>query len=644
MATTTPSTTATELTERNRARLEQARGQLRRIEDAGPSGGKAAVLGALNDLGLELATAGAECGLFSEVHPDAETRAAAEEIVREVSKFATELGQHRGLYDALGALDDAGLDDLERRLVFLQRRDMKRSGVELGDAERERVRELRQELVAITQAFARNIRDDVRGVDVDPADLEGLPPDYVAAHPAGEGGKVRITTDYPDYIPFMSYAKSGEARKALMRAQNLRATPVNLEVLDRMLERRHELAGILGYRTYADYATEDKMIETSQAARDFIERAFDATREAGAAETKRLLALKKRQGLPGDELYDYEVGYLTEQVKASELAFDARAVRPYFEYRRVKDAILELNSELFGMTFSKVDVELWHPSVETYDVAVDGKHAGRISLDMFPRDGKFKHAACFGYRPGVGGKQLPHYVLVCNFPDPDAQSGPALMDHREVVTFFHEFGHLVHSIVRGGVPWVRLGQVAEWDFVEAPSQFLEEWIYDYGVLRRFAKHVETGEPITEELVKRLRDARDFGRGVFVQRQLFLSAVALEYHDRDPKEIDTTKLVFELADRYSPSKVDPESRFQASFGHLEGYTAMYLTYMESKVIAVDMLTAFTKGLMDKALARRYRDLVLAPGGTKPAAALVKDFLGRPFSFDAFRDWLAPKPGE
>jgi thimet oligopeptidase len=644
MATSTTQNASVEVSERNRARIERARAHLRRIEQAGPTGDKEAVLGALNDLALELATAGAECGLLSEVHPDADTRSSAEEIVREVSKFATELGQHRGLYDALGALDEASLDDLERRLVFLQRRDMKRSGVELPDAERERVRELREELVAITQAFARNIRDDVRAVELDPSELDGLPADYIAAHAAAEDGKVRITTDYPDYIPFMSYARSGEARKALMRAQNLRATPVNLEVLDRMLARRHELAGVLGYRTYADYATEDKMIETSQAARDFIERAFDATREAGAAETKRLLALKKRQGLPGDELYDYELGYLTEQVKASELAFDARAVRPYFEYRRVKEAILELNAELFGMTFTQVQADLWHPTVETYDVAVDGKHAGRISLDMFPRDGKFKHAACFGYRPGVGGKQLPHYVLVCNFPDPDTQSGPALMDHREVVTFFHEFGHLVHSIVRGGVPWVRLGQVAEWDFVEAPSQFLEEWIYDYGVLRRFAKHVETGEPITEELVRRLRDARDFGRGVFVQRQLFLSAVALEYHDRDPKDLDTTKLVFELAEKYSPSKVDPESRFQASFGHLEGYTAMYLTYMESKVIAVDLLNAFPNGLMDVAQARRYRDVILAPGGTKPAAVLVKEFLGRPFSFNAFRDWLAPKATE
>ena len=641
MTTVTPGAPA-ELAARNRDRIARAATLLGRIATEG--GDTSAVLPTLNDIGVELATAGAECSLLSEVHPDALIRAAAEEIVREIAAFSTELQQHRGLYDALGALDEASLDELECRLVFLQRRDMRRAGVELAVSEQQRVRELRQELVAITQAFARNIRDDTRSVEIDPADLAGLPEDYVKAHPAGEGGKVRITTDYPDYIPFLSYAKSGEARQALMRASHTRAVPVNLEILDRMLARRHELARILGYRTYAEYATEDKMIENAASAHAFIERAYAASTEASGAEVKRLLAQKVRDGLPGEtELYAHELTYLTERVKDEDLAFDARAVRPYFEYGRVKEAILELSSELFGLAFTKVDDPLWHPAVETYDVTVGGVRAGRISLDMFPREGKFNHAACFSYRPGVGGKQLPHYVLVCNFPDPSAQTGPALMEHGEVVTFFHEFGHLVHSIVRGTVPWVRLNQV-EWDFVEAPSQFLEEWIFDYDVLRRFAKHVETGEPISEVLVERLRAARDFGRGVFVQRQLFLSAISLEYHDRDPQGLDTTALLFELAARYSPSTVDPESRFQASFGHLEGYTALYYTYIYSKVFALDLRSAFTNGLMDLVQAKRYRDLVLAPGGTKPAAMLVKDFLGRPFSFDAFRDWLAPRPVE
>lgn len=640
--TTEPAVSAAdEVRARNRARLDQTRALLAGLCETRAPYTRQRVLVPLNDIGTELSNVGAESSLLTEVHPEEPVRTAAEELEQEVSRLVTELQQDPAIYDALGGLDEGALDALERRLVFLARRDMRRAGVELAPAEKDRVRALREELVLIGQEFSRNIRDDVRHIDISPADLAGLPEDYVRAHPPGADGKVRITTDYPDYIPFMAYARSPQARAALMLAQNTRAAPKNLAVLDRMLRKRHELAQILGYPTWADYVTEDKMVEKAENVRDFIAQAFAATVDAGRTERVRLLARKRRDGLAGEEIVDSEMTYLTERVKAEELAFDSRSVRPYFEYGAVSKAILELNSELFGLTFRRVEQPLWHPSVETYEVDIDGKMAGHISLDMHPREGKYKHAACFTLRPGVAGKQLPHYVLVCNFPDPRTISGPALMNHSEVVTYFHEFGHLVHSIVRGGIPWIRLNQVAEWDFVEAPSQFLEEWIFDYEVLRRFARHVETGEAITPELVQRLREARDFGRGTFVQRQLFLSAVSLGYHDRDPKDVNTTEMVFELAERYSPARINPESRFQANFGHLEGYSAIYMTYMWSLVIAKDLHSAFTNGLMDVAQARRYRDLVLAPGGTKPAADLVKDFLGRPFSFESFGAWLRPR---
>jgi thimet oligopeptidase len=218
---------------------------------------------------------------------------------------------------------------------------------------------------------------------------------------------------------------------------------------------------------------------------------------------------------------------------------------------------------------------------------------------------------------------------------------PALMNHSEVVTFFHEFGHLMHVIMEGRVRWVRLTRVNEWDFIEAPSTFLEEWIYDYNVLRRFAKHIETGAPISEQLVQRLRGARDFGRAVNTQRQLWLAAISLYLHDRDPRGLDTTRTVFELAEKYSPTLQLEDTHMEASFGHLEGYTALYLTYENSRACARDMLTLFTSGLMDPRQTRRYRDLILAPGGTKPARELLRDFLGRDFSFEAYRQWLAPK---
>ncbi len=639
--TETSVSAASEVTSRNRARLDAARAHLGRIERATAPFTETSVLQPLNELAVELSNVGSECGLLSEVHPEEDSRKAAEEMVREASRFQTELLQHRALYAALGSIDEAALDEQGRRVVMLVRRDMRRAGMELDDAGRLRVRELREELVTIGQEFSRNIRDDVRGIEIESADeLAGMPADYVAAHPPRDDGAVRITTDYPDYIPFMSYARSGAARRRLAVEYQTRATPRNLAVLDEMLAKRHELARLLGYPTWADYATEVLMMETADDARSFIARAYAATVDGARADRELLLAEKRRDDPSAATLGDWEATYYTERVKSEQLGFDARTVRPYFEYRAVRQAILDLVRELFGIEFRAVDATLWHPSVETFDVTVDGEPAGRISLDMHPRDGKFKHAACFSLRRGVAGKQEPHPVLVCNFPDP-ATTAPALMEHREVVTFFHEFGHLIHGIVTRKIPWARLAGVTEWDFVEAPSQFLEEWIYDFAVLRRFAKHVDTGEPISEELVRRLRAARDFGRGQFVQRQLYFSALALAYHDRDPKDVDTTRMLFELATRYSPTEIIPESRFQASFGHLEGYTSNYFTYMNSLVVAKDFTTQFRDGFIDPANARRYRDVVLAQGGTKHARQLIAEFLGRPFSFEAFREWLAPK---
>lgn len=640
MAVTTGSAAA-DLIERNRARLATATTILNKIHATAAPYTEANVLRPYNDLSAALAEAGAETGLLSEVHPDEAVRSAADGIVRELSELRTRIGQDRALYEALRAVDTGALDPLARRVVELALRDMRRSGTLLDDATKGRVRSVRAELVEIEQEFSRNIRDDVREVVLAPEQLAGLPGDYVAGHSADGDGKVHITTNYPDLIPFLTYASDAGARKALTVANNTRAVPRNVEVLGAMLRKREELAGLLGYANWAEYVTEDKMSGSAGAVRDFVERARNASAESAAAEYDDLLAAKRRDDPAATFLGTWDTAYYTERVKAERYHFDGRELRPYFEYRAVRQAILDLASELFGLTFTPVDATLWHPSVETFDVTVDGVGMGRISLDMFPRDGKFQHAACFTFVPGIGGKCKQHSVLVCNFPDPEAQQGPALMQHSEVVTFFHEFGHLVHNIVRSDIPWVRLGGVAEWDFVEAPSQFLEEWIFDYGVLRRFAKHVETGEVIPEALVTRLRDARDFGRATGVQRQLMLAALALRLHDRPADGLDSTALVFETAREFSPIVMPEGTAFQAAFGHLEGYTALYYTYMWSLVIAKDLRSAFSDELMDSARAKRYRDLVLAPGGTKPAAALLEDFLGRPYGFEAFRAWLAPR---
>jgi thimet oligopeptidase len=264
---------------------------------------------------------------------------------------------------------------------------------------------------------------------------------------------------------------------------------------------------------------------------------------------------------------------------------------------------------------------------------------GRIYLDMHPREGKYKHAAQFPLKDGVRGAQLPEGVLVCNFPDPKS-GGDALMEHDDVVTMFHEFGHLMHHVLGGHQKWITQSGVAtEWDFVEAPSQMFEEWAWRHDTLARFARHAKTGEVIPEALVEKMRRADKFGLGTATVQQIFYAAISLSFHRADPEGLDQLAEVQRLQKQYTPFKYVSGTRFHASFGHLVGYSAMYYTYQWSLVIAKDLLTPFEKkGLMAKDVTLAYRDKVLAPGGSRDAAELVRNFLGRDYDFAAYERYL------
>ena len=570
------------------------------------------------------------------VHPEAAVRDEAEAIERQVVAFSTDLSLDRELFEAFRAVDPAPLDARARRLVERTLRDFRRAGVDRDEPTRKRLKELSDLQVELSQTHSRHIRDDVRSVKLDPAELDGLPADYRAAHPPGPDGKVTITTDYPDYMPFREYARSGRARRALFHEYMNRAWPQNDAVFKRLLELRREQATLLGYANWADYVTEDKMILSAAKVREFLERVAELARPSAQRDVAELLA-RKRKDEPGAEAIDQSEGsFYEETVKRERFGFDSQEVRPYFPFRRVLDGLLSVTSRIFDVTWEPVVApERWHESVLVYDVRGGGARMGRIYLDMHPREGKYKHAAQFTVRNGVAGRQLPEGALVCNFPE-------TLLGHDEVVTMFHEFGHLVHHVIGGQQRWVAQSGVAtEWDFVEAPSQMLEEWAWDYDTLATFARHVDTGEPIPRALVERMRAADDFCKGAQAMHQLFYAAMSLHYHlADDPAALDLDGVMVDLQRRYSPYAFVAGSHMHASFGHLVGYSAMYYTYMWSLVIAKDLFSAFeAKGLYDRETCLRYRDKVLAAGGSKDAADLVKDFLGRPFEFGAYVKWLA-----
>jgi thimet oligopeptidase len=586
-----------------------------------------------------LADTSGRAAIASNSHPDEAMRTAAQDCEQEVARAITELSLDRGIYDVLASLDLSQQDEATRHYVTRMLRDFRRAGVDRDEATRTRVKALNEELVKTGQEFARNIREDVRSVELDPKELAGLPDDYVRAHPPGPNGKVRITTDTPDYTPFVTYAKSGKAREALWRVYRQRGHPKNLDTLSRLLSQRHELATLLGYPNWAAYITEDKMIQSDKAAADFIEKITSASAARVRSDYDTLLARKRKDEPKATAVHPWDQLYLEDRVKAEQYRFDSQAVRPYFEYTRVKQGVLDITSRMFGITYKKVaEAPVWHPDIEAYEVYEGDKLLGRFFLDMHPRANKYKHAAQWDLANGKAGKTLPEGVLMCNFPKPGAE--PALMQHSDVETFFHEFGHLLHHILGGHTRWAGLSGVrTEHDFVEAPSQMLEEWAWAPESLQRFARHHQSQEPLSPETIARMKSADEFGKGLWVRQQMFYAATSLQFYNRDPKGLDTTAKLRELQERYTPFKYAQDTYFHLSFGHLDGYSAVYYTYMWSLVIAKDLFTPFqAEGLMNPAPALRYRRAVLEPGGTRGAALLVKDFLGREYGFEAYERWL------
>ncbi len=592
------------------------------------------VLEQWNLVTMALANAMSASSVMSNVLPDESLRTQAEVAMQEARKLATDLTLDADLHALFAGLDASGLDEDARRVLERTLRDFRRAGVDLSDDRRQRLRELAERETLIGQEFSKNIRDDVRRIRLDPAQLDGLPDDYLADHPVGADGLVEVTTDYPDSIPLLTFAHDREARRAMTLAFHNRGWPANDQLLRELVTLRAEHATLLGYASWPDFDAEVKMIGSGDAIGTFINEVTAAAATSGERDRDRLLDRLRRDHPDATSIDRVDSTYYAEVLRREEYDVDAHTVRTYFDFARVRQGLLDVTGRLFGLSYRAVpDAPRWHDDVTAYDVELDGDQLGRIYLDLHPRAGKFKHAAQFTIAPGVNGHQLPEGVLVCNFPR-------GLMEHRDVVTLFHEFGHLIHHVVAGRQDWARFsGVTTEWDFVEAPSQMLEHWAWDTDVLRTFAVSAE-GEPIPADLVARMRAANEFGKGYWARTQMFYAAVSYYLHRADLDEVgDLTAYVERLQAEYDLFPFIDGTHFHTSFGHLEGYTSGYYTYMWSLVIAKDLFSAFDPDdLFEPETARRYRDRVLAPGGRRDAADLVEDFLGRPYTIDAWTRWL------
>src|SRR6185503_11085522 len=484
-----------------------------------------------DEIARQLDMAGSQSGLVEETNPDSLTRATAEAMSQEISSFVTDLSLNRKVYDSLAAIDTLKADAETRYYVSKTLRDFRLSGVDKDQATRDKIKKLNEELVLIGQEFGRNIREDKSTVTCVPADLDGLPQDFIDRHKPGTDGKVTLSVEYPDYIPVSTYAKSDDLRRRMYMAYQNRAYPKNIDVLDRMRQKRYELAQALGFTNYADCVMADKMTGSAATARAFIDRVVTASGSRQNREYAQLLA-RKQKDTPGATAVNFwESSYYSEQVRKSDYAFDSQELRAYLPYDQVKQGVLDISAKLFSVEFRRVkDAPVWDPSVECYELYDGGKLAGRFYLDMHPRDNKYNHAAQFDIRTGIEGRQIPEAALVCNLPGGEP-GDPGLCEYNDVNTFFHEFGHLLHNMFAGHHKWVGTGGIrTEHDFVEAPSQMLEEWMRSPEVLAVFAKDPKTGKVIPADLVKRMNRANDFGKGLAVRRQMVYAGMSLGCYD------------------------------------------------------------------------------------------------------------------
>jgi thimet oligopeptidase len=590
---------------------------------------------------MHLTLAGGQGGIMFAVHPEKAVRDKAQALLQVVSAEGASVALNQDIYKALVAVDVSQADPATKHYMERTLLEYRLGGVDKDQATRDKVKQLQDRITEISLKFARNVQDDVRKIPVtDKSELDGLPADYIARHTPAADGTITLTTDSPDMTPVMSYAKSPKLRRAMFLAYTNRAYPANTTVLKDLLEARQQMATTLGFATWADLATADQMIGSAAKMRTFLDSVDVASSDRAKREFDLLQDYVRAKDPSALPMTLSDSSYWNEQYRRSAYDFDSQSVRPYFPYLQVEAGILKTASRLFHLEFRPAtDAVVWDPSVHAYDVYDGGQKAGRIYLDMHPREGKDKWFSESGLVPGMKGEQLPEATLVCNFSGGVA-GDPGLMQFDEVVTFFHEFGHMMHEVLGGKQRFAgQSGVTTEGDFVEAPSQMLEEMFHDPAILQGFAKDYKTGEVMPLDLISRMNRASYFGRASWVHQQLLYATYSLQVHDRSPDKVDLEALLKQDYARFSPYEFVDGDHFFAAFTHLTGYSSNYYTYVLDKVIAVDFFAAFDpKNILDGPTALRYRRAVLEPGSSKPAEQLVEDFLGRPASVDALKHWM------
>jgi len=520
--------------------------------------------------------------------------------------------------------------------------------------DRERVLALNKNLSELETQFRKNITDNVATFTATKSELVGLS-DAVLSTLKKDGVKYIVDTTYPVIFPVMKNAKNPKTRKKAVEIRTTRGGKENIRILKEILKTRAEVAKLMGFESHADMKLnmDNRMAKSAPQVRTFLDDLVKKLKPAYLKEVDILKQLKCDEVKCNDfkkiniEREDFR--YFQERAFEKYAQVNEEDIKQYFPLDHVTQAMFSIYETLMGVKITEQSVsdnEKWHSDVKYFEVvdSLSSKKVGRFFIDLFPRDGKYGHAAVWSLRPGIEKglkfKQLPLAAMVCNFNPPSA-SKPSLLTHDQVETYFHEFGHLIHNMVSSTEYASHSGTRVPRDFVEAPSQMLEHWVWDAQSLGLLSKHHKNGKPLPSEMLAKLLQKKDVNKAIWYSRQLLFGNIDMDFHSlssgQDINIVDQwNKREKEILNFY-PIKGTHEA---TTFGHLVGYDAGYYGYLWSEVYARDMFTEFEKhGVMNPKVGRKYRDKVLAPGGSKDPFDMLEDFLGRPSNADAFTKALS-----
>jgi thimet oligopeptidase len=579
-----------------------------------------AVLDAWDDTAMLLEDAFGPVSLLNSVSPDQAVRDTADRALIDESVFMTELFQNERLYERVVAVVPQTPAQQQLKKDLLEA--FEDSGVSLPVEKRERFKQISERITELAQEFSKNIRENRTVLHFTPEECDGLPQSYLDRVPRDGEGNIVVGFDYPDYLPFMMNAKSGEARRRYYAANTNRGTARNLEILDEIVALRKEIADLYGVPSFAHYVTKRRMVENPETVTRFLDDVKNAVTEAELRDLRELAEVK------GDKIERWDVMFYRERLREERYAVDQEALRAYFPTPATVRWMLEITERLYGVRFEEATVATWDDDVMYLDVkdAASGEMIGGIYLDLYPRADKYKHAAAWPVR-GVARRagRKPISVLVTNFN----RDG---LTHNELETLLHEFGHVLHGVLSQTEYNQHSGTSVERDFVEAPSQMYEEWGSRMESLSLMRNHCASCPAIDESLARRLRDSRKFGAGIDYGRQHLYAAFDMALSGENPR--GALELWREMEGATPMGHVDGTA-FPGTFEHIaSGYAAGYYGYMWAKVIALDLVSAFGGDIMNEQTGRRFRESILSRGSEMPARELVEGFLGRAVSSDAF----------